>query len=187
MPHARCSVCLHSDLEAIDADRGPVRVVARRFGLSPAAVDRHRHHGGHAKARINSGQIEHIDAEIKKLIRAQNRAKKKRDGAGALAIARELRNWFVLRSKAEIAAIGSASEQSGKDGEQLSPAEALALARVVIEGQIADPEVCAWILALAERLRPPDAVPGEEIASVDGSEERPENGDISGTVEIERS
>lgn len=161
MPHQTCSICRHPQREAIDADRGSVRAVAKRFGLSPAAVDRHRHHGEHAKARINSGQIEHIDAEIKKLIRAQNRAKKKRDGAGALAIARELRNWFVLRSKAEIAAIGTASEQSGKDGEQLSPVEALALAKAVIEGQLADPEVCAWILGLAERFRPADATPLE--------------------------
>jgi hypothetical protein len=152
MPHARCSICNHPDLEAINTARkagDPVRAIAKRFGITPASADRHFHHEEHEKNRQNIGQITRIDEEIRKLIRAQNRAKKKRDNALALQIAKELRNWFTLRTKAEIAAIGTASENSP---EQLSPAEALTLAKAVIESDLHSPEVVAWIEQLHARL-----------------------------------
>ena len=152
MPHPTCTVCLHEAHELIDSalrSGGSVRAVAKRFGLSPAAVDRHKHHGDHPKTPKNIGQIADIDTEIKKLIRAQNRAKRKRDTAGALAIARELRNWFVLRTKAEVAAIGTAADNAI---EQLSPAEALTLAKALVEARLDDLEVRAWLKALVERI-----------------------------------
>jgi hypothetical protein len=169
MPHARCSVCCHPEFEAIDKALKAgtsVRETARRFSLSPAAVDRHRHHGEHEKTLVNIDQIARIDEEIKKLIRAQNRAKKKRDTAGALAIARELRNWFVLRTKAEVFASASKPESSA----ELSRAEAVTMAKSIIEAELASgsSEVAAWLHEVQERAQytnKRELVPGEEIQS----------------------
>jgi hypothetical protein len=153
MPKKRCSVCNHSQVEAIDAalkSGESVRKTAARFGLSPTAISRHENHGKHAEARINTGQIAHIDEEIKKLTRAQNRAKKKRDTNQVLAIARELRNWFVLKQKAELALITTHGETP--NGAEISPRDALALAKSVIESQLDDPEVQSWLTGLMERV-----------------------------------
>jgi hypothetical protein len=153
MPKKRCSVCNHPQVEAIDtalAGGDSVRKTAARFGLSPTAVSRHENHNKHAEDRINTGQIAHIDEEIRKLTRAQNKAKKKRDTNQVLAIARELRNWFVLRQKAELALITTPGEKS--NGTDLSAHDALALAKAVVESQLDDPEVQAWLAGLTERV-----------------------------------
>jgi hypothetical protein len=164
MPKPRCSICRHPQLTEINAAlKGgtSVRKAAARFGLSTAAIGRHRLEDERAKTRVNIGDLAHIDEEIQKLKRAQNRAKRKRDGSLVLQIAKELRNWFVLRSRAEVAEIGVASAANKED--QLTPGEALALARSVVESQLGEPEVRAWVLALAERLRTPGNVPdGQE-------------------------
>jgi hypothetical protein len=141
--------------------------LAKRFGITPASADRHFHHDEHEKSRQNTGHIARIDEEIKKLIRAQNRAKKKRDAAGSLAIARELRNWFVLRTKAEIAAIGTASENSN---EQLSPADALRLAQSVIEAQLDNSDVRLWLRGLIERMQGATEEPRATSSMPDGQE-----------------
>lgn len=39
-----CSICIHPRLAEIDAERGPVERVAKRFGVSKSALDRHRKH-----------------------------------------------------------------------------------------------------------------------------------------------
>jgi transposase-like protein len=130
---------------------GSIRAVARRFGLSHAAVHRHQNHARHAKKSINTGEIARINAEIRKLHLAQTNARKRRDNELALQIAKELRNWFVLKRKAELARVGTASE-STKD-EQLLPGEALALAKAVIESQLSDPIVLEWLLQLVERIQ----------------------------------
>jgi hypothetical protein len=160
MPKQRCSVCRHPDVANIDTALKAgesVRKTAARFGLSPTAVGRHKLEDDRAKTSINTGQIAKIDDEIQKLKRAQNRAKKKRDAAGVLAIARELRNWFVLRQKAEIASIAT-TEASGK-AEALSHDEALILARSLIEGSLGDPEIQTWLEALVLRVRATGNVP----------------------------
>jgi transposase-like protein len=167
MPHARCSVCSHPQYAAIEdaiQKGGSVRELAKRFGLSPAAVHRHQHHGTQAKTRINIGQIAHIDEEIKKLIRAQNRAKKKRDTAGALAVARELRNWFVLRSKAEVAASAAQPEQS----EQMSRTEAVGMSKLIIEAEVTagSSEIIQWLQALLERAQPMNKHETERVPAV---------------------
>ena len=153
MPKKRCSVCNHLQVEAIDAalkGGDSVRKTAARFGLSPTAISRHENHGKHAEARMNTGQIAHIDEEIRKLTRAQNRAKKKRNTSEVLSIARELRNWFVIRQKAELASIATADLKGNH--QEISPRDALVLAKGVIEAQLGDPEVQNWLAALVERV-----------------------------------
>jgi hypothetical protein len=152
MPHPTCTVCTHEAHEMIDSllmSGGSVRGVARRFGLSPAAVHRHQHHGDREKNRINTGDLERINAEIKKLHHAQTAARKRRDNDAALAISRELRSWHVLKQKAELSAIGTATENAT---EQLSPTEAVALAMAVIEARLGDPDVRSWVIGITERI-----------------------------------
>jgi hypothetical protein len=156
VPKSRCSICLHPERQAIEETLkagGSVRSTAVRFGLSHAAVHRHVHEGDEKKTRVNAGQIAHIDAEIEKLKRAQNRARKKRDSAGALAIAKELRNWFVLRQKAEIVEIASSSEST--DGTEVSLPDATQIAKSVIESQLLDVDIQAWLRSLIERIPSP--------------------------------
>lgn len=187
MPHQSCTVCRHPQRESIDlalrTNSGSLRVLAGRFGVSKTALDRHHHHADHKRDRKNTEQIAGIDAEIGKLIRAQNRAKRKRDNVGALAIARELRAWYVLKAKAAAVVSASQPEQT----QEISHAEALGLAKAIIEAEATagSSEIVAWLQGLCERVRPADAVPAEEIVSVNGSEKLPENRDTTGTVEIE--
>src|SRR6266853_6675167 len=78
MPHTTCSVCLHEAHEVIDSlllSGGSIREVAKRFGVSPAAVHRHQHHSDREKNRINTGEIARINAEIRKLHLAQTNAR----------------------------------------------------------------------------------------------------------------
>src|SRR5258708_23407987 len=152
MPHARCSVCNHPPRGAIRAARRggePVRAIAKRFGLTPASTDRHFHHDEREKNRASIGEIARINAEIRKLHLAQTNARKRRDNELALQIAKELRNWFVLKRKTELASIGTSSDSAG---EQLSPAEALTLAKAVIESDLHSPEVISWVEQLHERI-----------------------------------
>jgi transposase-like protein len=152
MPHQGCSICQHPDLASIEAALNAgdsVREVAKRFVVSPAAVHRHQHHGDRARNRINTGEMERINAEIRKLHLAQTNARKRRDNELALQIARELRNWFILKRKAELATLPIASENTA---EGLSPADALQLAKSVIESRIDDPDVRAWLVGLVERI-----------------------------------
>ena len=155
MPHPRCSICTHPKFEAINQmlQAGEsVRVVAKQFGMSSAAVHRHQHEDDRKKPRINIGQIAHIDEEIKKLKRAEKRARKKRDTTGALAIARELRNWFVLRGKAEL--ITSAIQTTETDSTPLSRGEAVSLAQALIESEATagSQEIRSWLTSLLERM-----------------------------------
>lgn len=153
MPRKGCSVCVRPDVEAINAayQAGePVRAIARRLGFSAASADRHFHHAEREQNRVNAGELARINAEIRKLHLAQTNARKRRDNTLALAIAKELRNWFLLKRKAQIASIGAA--KNSEDAQQMSPAEALALARAVIEGALDDASVRAWIVSLAERV-----------------------------------
>lgn len=187
MPHKICSVCAHEQREAIDlalrTNSCSLRVLAGRFGVSKTALDRHHHHLDHKKDRENIEQIAGIDAEIGKLIRAQNRAKKKRDNVGALAIARELRAWYVLKAKAAAAVSASQPEQL----QEISHAEAIALAKAIIEAEVTpgSSELSAWLQGLCERFRPADAAPAAQSGSANHSAELPEVGDNSGTDSIE--
>jgi transposase-like protein len=170
MPHATCTVCTHHELQSIEValkGGGSVRAVAKRFGLSPAAVDRHKHHDEYEKTRVNTGEIARINAEIRKLHLAQTNARKRRDNELALQIARELRNWFILKRKAELAS-GTASDSGSQ--EQLSPGEAVLLARSVIEARLDDPAVREWLLQLVERIRDTAAEPRATGSAPEGHE-----------------
>jgi hypothetical protein len=154
MPHQKSTVSNHHERVAIVAaiESGEsFRAVAERFNLKPTSLHRYMNREKHAKTRINTGGIARIDREINKLIRAQNRAKRKRNTTEALAIARELRNWFGLRAKAEVMASTAQTEQDST----LSRGEALALAQGVIESEVnaGGKEITAWLLALADRVR----------------------------------
>jgi len=153
MPHQKCSVCQHDEREAIDlALKGgaTIRAVAGQFGLSKTAVDRHRNHSKHEQTRTNIGQIARIDQEIRKLHLAETRARKRRDNTAALQIAKELRSWFTLRTKAE----AIASAQAQPTDEQITHAEALATARAIIEAELTagGGEVIEWLRSLLERV-----------------------------------
>jgi hypothetical protein len=154
VPRQQCTVCLHADLPAIEAalkSAASVRAVAGRFGLSKTAVDRHRNHGKHERDRINTGEIDRIDREIAKLHRAENRAKRRRDNAGALQIAKELRSWFTLRVKAE--AISGAREV--QQTQQMTHGEAVAMARTIVEAEVTSgsAETIEWLRGLLERVQ----------------------------------
>jgi hypothetical protein len=184
MPHKQCSVCVHKDLEAIDADRDSVRAVAKRFGLSPAAVDRHRHHDEHDKKRQNTGQIAEIALEIRRLKRAQTAARKRRDSAAFVRLSAELRQWHTLKAKL----LGSMVPEKDAPEASVSERDALQMAMAIIEANLTGDQrqlVLEWLNGLNERLRPPDAVPAEQSSGADGSEELPELRDTSGTVEID--
>jgi transposase len=160
MPHPRSTVSKHPDRLSIEAalvSGESIRSVAARFNLSSAAVNRYKNRERYAQTRINTGEIARIDREINKLIRAQNLAKRKRNTSDALAIARELRNWFGLRAKAEVMASAVQTEQDST----LSRSEALALARGLIESEVdADgKEIIAWLRALVERVRATGTLP----------------------------
>lgn len=149
MPRQQCTVCLHPQRDEIDlalAKGAPLRGVAKQFDVTTAAVFRHRHHDDQKRPK-NTGEIDRINDEIARLTRARNRAKRKRNDAEALAIARELRNWLTLKAKFEALAGARQVEQ----GEPLTPQEALQMARALIEAHASDPEITAWIAGLYER------------------------------------
>src|SRR5437879_1152140 len=156
MPHQTCTICRHPDLEAINSDRGSVRKVAKRFGVSPAALDRHRHHSDHAKNRVNGGQIKQIDEEIRRLKRAQTAARKRRDSAAFVRLSGELRQWHTLKSKLS----GSALPEKDAPKPAVSERDLLVTAMAIIEANLTGDccqQVCEWLTGLMERLRPPDA------------------------------
>ena len=154
MPHPGCKVCSHADAAAIEdaIQKGAtVRAVAKRFGMSPAAVHRHVHHEDHAKTRMDTRETERIDKEIRRLHHAQTAARKRRDRTMELAIAKELRSWFTLRVKAEVIASVGQAEQS----EQISRVEAVGMARLIIETEVnvANGEIIDWLRALLDRVQ----------------------------------
>jgi hypothetical protein len=137
-----------------------VRKVAKRFGVSPAALDRHRHHDDPKKNRQGTDEIKLIDKEIRKLHHAETAARKRRDNAGALAISRELRNWHTLKSKL----LGSMTPEKDAPAASVSERDALQMAQSIIEANLSGDQrqqVCDWLTGLMERIRPPDAEPLE--------------------------
>jgi hypothetical protein len=105
----------------------------------------------------NTVQLAHIEEQINKLIRAEKSAKRRRDISGALAISRELRNWLVLKAKADAAENAGQSQTDAT----ISRGEALAVAQGLIESEVnvGGQEIITWLLALAERVRPTGSVP----------------------------
>ena len=163
MPKQTCSICTHHQFTAIDTmlkAGESLGKTAKRFGLTKAAVHRHVHHADNKQRRQdaqNPGHIAHIDAEIKKLIQQRDKARSRRDGKGVAAISRELRNWFILRQKAELASIAMAHDTPS--GAELPMKDAIAIAKAVIESQLADPEVRTWLEGLLERVRATGTLP----------------------------
>ncbi len=159
MPRQTCTVCRHEQRDAIDEAlrRGEpsLRELARQVGLTHAALFRHKQHGVPVKGKA----VSNIKAEIAKLRAAQTAAKRRRDTNAVLAISREIRNWMVLEGKQ-----GNAIASERVNAEQLSPGEALSMARAIIESQLHDPEVQSWLHALIERIPDASAQPDDGVS-----------------------
>jgi hypothetical protein len=148
MPHRKCAACEFDEAIAIARKSGAsMRALAERFNLPLTTIFEHLHHSENAKSPINIDEIERIDKEIAELRAAQNRAKRNKRNVEALAIQREIRSWHVLRTKATTIAGAQA-----QPNEPITPAEALALARAVIEAHLDDVEVVAWMRSLLDRV-----------------------------------
>ena len=157
MPHATCIVCLHPELEAINAaleSGASVRVVARRFGVSHSVIHTHRHHDDAKKKPINIGVLKRIDREISTLHVAQNKARKRKDNEMSLKLTREIRTWFTLRAKTVAAEAIAGAQDHQSDHEAITAQEALSLARSVIESQLDSDEVRSWLRSLLDRITP---------------------------------
>jgi len=151
IPHQTCGACKHPELEAIDAalkSKLPLRAVALRFGLSVSTVFAHAHEGDAKKSHKNTGEIARIDKEIIKLHGVQNRAKRKKNVRETLAVARELRSWHGLRLKAVAIDAARPTEQL----QPLSQADAMAMARTIIESALGDPDTVLWLRSVLERI-----------------------------------
>lgn len=157
MPRKPCIVCDHPDRETIEAalraGSPSLRVLEKRFGINKTSLHRHQHHGDVSKARANVGQIEKIDEQIKRLKKAETLARKRKDTATALSIAKELRNWFTLRVKAE--AVQSLDSEKNEPP-PMDKAEALQISMVLIDGELSGgkhPELYQWLQELSDRVR----------------------------------
>jgi hypothetical protein len=172
MPHQTCIVCRHPELAAIEnalKAGASVRVVAKQFGVSHSVVHTHRHHDKGVKSRKDVNSFERIDAEIRKLRHAETAAKKRKDGALALSISKELRSWFTLRVKAE--AIAGAVGES-QQPQQISRAEAVATAKAIIEAEATSgvSDVVVWLRELLERIHQGNKSEQDQVPVVEPTE-----------------
>lgn len=83
----RCTACLHAERVLIDRDMaagGTVRDVAKRFGLSPAAVHRHRAHlsEGLAIVGVQSPEPEDLVAYLRDIAMKAQRIAEAAEQAG---------------------------------------------------------------------------------------------------------
>ena len=151
MPHVPRRVVSDDDRQAIKvAHKGgaSMRALAERFCLPLTTIFEIVHESDDVNEQQNADEIREIDREIAKLRADETRAKRKKRNAEALAIGREIRAWFVLRTKA--LAVAGARTQAG---EPISASEALGLARSVIEANLSDPDIVSWLHALLERTQ----------------------------------
>ena len=153
MPHPTCTVCLHADVQAINEalQRGqpPLRELAKQAGVTHSALYRHKQHAVFVKRLV----INDIKAEISKLRYAQTAAKKRRDMTTVLAISREIRNWKALEAKTR----PIAPTDGANADDALSLRDALIVAKSLIESQLNDPDVQAWLESLRATGTLPDA------------------------------
>lgn len=172
MPHKPCSVCIHPDRQDVDRalmSGASVREVAKQFGIGKSSIERHWLHARRKSRRLDVDELARIDAEIKKLHHSETAARRRKDGALALRIAREIRQWHETRAKA--VAMFDANRH-GAEESTITPQEALALAMGVVESRLNEPEVKAWIHALNERVcseetqqqQPTESVETERVA-----------------------
>jgi|CZKY01.1.fsa_nt_gi hypothetical protein len=153
-----CSVCRHEQRAAIDqalASKVAIRTVVAQFpGLNRPTLARHklRHVEMKARPRATNDAAEDeetaaIDAEIKRLRKAQKRAGRQ---DLKLAIGKELRTWMELKAKLR----AKRPVDGGRDlQEPASRVEALELAKAILEMEVASNqrEVVAWLEQLLER------------------------------------
>jgi hypothetical protein len=151
MPHQKCGACKHQEVAAIDEAikaKGSIRTVAARFGLSASTIFVHAHHDDAKKPNKTKGEVANIDRDIAQLRAAQSRAKRKKNGREVIAIARELRSWHLLRLKAVAIDAARPTEKT----EPIGGEEARQLAQGIVESQLDNPDVQAWLFSLLERI-----------------------------------
>jgi len=153
MPHPTCTVCLHADVAGIDealrTGSPSMRELAKQSGLSLTAIYRHKQHAKSVKGSV----IKNIPEEIRKLKIMLNAAKRRKDTNGALSISREIRAWVMLEAKVR----PIAPTEGANADDVLSLRDALTVAKSLIESQLSDPDVRAWLESLRATGTLPDA------------------------------
>jgi hypothetical protein len=147
MARQKCSVCVHPDLAAIEASIASgtpsLRDLAVQCGLSKAALFRHKQHAKVAKGSA----AKNLSEEIRKLRIMLAKAKRKGDTSSALSISREIRAWMMLEAKTR-----PVVSQDRAVGDEIPLRDALGIAKSLIESQLADPDIQAWLRSLTERI-----------------------------------
>jgi hypothetical protein len=147
MPHQQCTVCAHPDLASIDqalrSGTPSLRDLAKQTGLNASALFRHKQHAKVGKELTTK----HIPEEIRKLKIMLNSAKRRKDTPGALSISREIRAWMLLEARTR-----PIVAQDHAIGDEMPLRDAVAIAKSVIESQLADLEIQAWVRSLIERI-----------------------------------
>jgi hypothetical protein len=147
MPRQTCTVCKHEQRPGIEAaiTKGspPLRELAKQCGLSLTAVFRHKQHMVVAKGST----MKNIPEEIRKLRIMLAKAKRKGDTSSALSISREIRAWLAFEAKTQ-----SVMPQDGAIADEMPLRDAVAIAKSVIESQVADPEIQTWLRSLVEQV-----------------------------------
>ncbi len=125
----RCSVCIHPERAAIDASQAPNRRIAARYGLSEAAVRRHKAHlsapkaptdAPRALARVEAARLQAL-ALLDDVLRS--------DGFGVLSAAEKARQ--VLEGQGvEIERVASPTADALEWIEVATPFERRALSRI---------------------------------------------------------
>jgi hypothetical protein len=149
MPRAKCTVCVHADLNAIDeslrSGNPPLRELAKQTGLHASALFRHKQH----QRALKGSSLKNIPEEIRKLKIMLNSAKRRKDTSAALAISREIRAWLAFEAKTR-----PVVPQDRDIAAEVPQHELIALARALIESLASDDrEIQQWILTLAERIQ----------------------------------
>jgi hypothetical protein len=146
MPRQTCSVCKHperADIEkAITSGTPSLRDLAQQCGLGLTSLFRHKQHMAVAK----DSSMKNIPEEIRKLRIMLAKAKRKGDTSSALSISREIRAWLAFEAKTR------PIHQDKTITDEIPVRDAVALAKSVIESQLDDPDVQAWLAGLTERV-----------------------------------
>ena len=160
MPRQSCTVCAHPALADIDQSlrtgSPSMRDLAAQCGLSKAALFRHKQHAKVAKG----SSVKNIPEEIRKLRIMLSKAKRKGDTSSALSISREIRAWLAFEATTQ-----SVMLQDGAVADEIPLRDAVALSKSVIESQLADPDIQAWLRSLMERIPAAVAEPEEVRAT----------------------
>jgi hypothetical protein len=156
MPRLPCTACVHPDRaridEALRSGTPPLRELAKQVGIHHASLFRHKQH----VAPVSGKAVKEIPSEIVKLRRMLVKAKQKHDTPAALSISREIRAWMTLDARTRDVKATDAGRV-----EEISRSDALSLAEAIVEAQLNDPDVVAWLTGM-ERIQIAPVLPENE-------------------------